>query len=521
MLTRRSFLGAPAGLAAGAMAGPPATSQTPIAPDVLFLLTDQWNPRCLGFAGDSAAPTPRLDRLAAEGVVFDSCYTPCPVCMPARASLLTGRYPHNHHLWGNNTDYFVPPETAPMFRDIRAAGYTTAQIGKLHWAGGPSWRKLFGSEEAYHQALGLDHCEEIATPFSTPGGSGPYQEHLRRIGRLDAYCRDIAERVEKGQYWVRPSAVEPEDHNDTFVANRALEFLERQPLDKPYCLVVSFPGPHTPMDAPGRYSKLVPPEGLPLPPNVPSQATRDGVPLDQRGLREVRANYYGKMALLDDQMGRIVDLLKRRGRWENTLAIFSADHGEMMGAHGYFSKGRFFEESARVPLVMRWPGRIAAGSRTAAPVQLFDIYPTIVEAAGGKLSGAHFARSLLPLAKGRAGSVRDAAFSEISSGARLNYMVRTPRYSWWIHQGKEALYDMRDDPYQRNNLIQAASHRGAKEEIRSVHLQYFQSTQVNLSADYRPMMDRLTEEGGGRKEGLADRLYRQYRRIQKLDGGER
>jgi arylsulfatase A-like enzyme len=167
--------------------------------------------------------------------------------------------------------------------------------------------------------------------------------------------------------------------------------------------------------------------------------------------------------------------------------------------------------------MMRWPGQIPAGRKTAALAQMFDIYPTIVEAAGGKLSPGHFAQSMLPVATGRKASVRDAVFSEISNRGELNYMARTQRYAWWVHQGKEALYDMESDPYQMNNLVASAAHRQALQDVRLRHLEYFKATQVNLSADYRPMIERTTEESGGKTEGLADRIYKQYRKKQGLD----
>jgi len=125
-------------------AAPPGTR-----PDILLVLADQWNPRCGGFAGDRAVPTAHLDRLAADGIVFENHYTPCLVCMPARCSLLTGLYPHNTALWGNNNDYTLPPESGTMFQDLRRAGYTTAQIGKLHWNTGRGWRRNFDRMECF------------------------------------------------------------------------------------------------------------------------------------------------------------------------------------------------------------------------------------------------------------------------------------------------------------------------------------------------------------------------------------
>jgi len=269
------------------------------------------------------------------------------------------------------------------------------------------------------------------------------------------------------------------------------------------------------MDAPGRFATLVPPDSIHLPPSVPDKQVRDGTHYDRAGVQRVCANYYGKMALIDENIGRLIEAVKRRGNWENTLVIFSSDHGEMMGAHGCFSKGRFYEESGRVPLMMRWPGHIQGGRTSRALCQMFDIYPTIVEAIGGKPSTHHFARSLLPVAQGKSESLREAAFSEISSRAAFNFMVRTPEYVWWVHRGREALYDMRRDPYQLENLIASGSHRGVLDEMKMRHLEYFKTTQINLSDSYRPLMDRLTEEGGG-KQGLAERLYQQYRRKQKL-----
>ncbi|MFZ5832536.1 MAG: sulfatase [Planctomycetota bacterium] len=484
-------------------------------PDVLVILTDQWNPRCLGFEGDEAARTPNLDRLAAEGIIFESNYTPCPVCMPARCGILSGLYPHNTNLWGNNSNYYLPPESAPMFRDIRAAGYTTAQIGKLHWTGGRAWQQRFQSLDEYYAALGLDFVDELPSPFSTPGATGPYVEHLRKIGRLDAYRRDMSQRVEQGQYLPRPSAVEPEDHNDSFVADRAIAFLESLPRDKPYCLAVSFFGPHPPFDAPGRYATLIDAASIELPPNAPDDFKYHDTTYDRAAQQAFRANYYGKIALIDDNIGRIIDVLKQRGTWQNTLVIFSSDHGEMLGAHGHLSKGRFYEESGRVPLVMRWPGRIPPARRTKALSQLFDIYPTVVEAISGKLSPGHFAVSLLPVATGAKPAVREVVFSEIGSKDSLRYMVRTPRYVWWVFDGREALYDLEQDPYQQQNLIESPEHQRVLDEIASRHLAYFRGTQVNLSAGTRPMLERLKERAGGKSKGLAERLYEQYKAADK------
>ena len=153
------------------------------------------------------------------------------------------------------------------------------------------------------------------------------------------------------------------------------------------------------------------------------------------------ANYLGKMALVDDCVERLADAMKARGTWDNTLVIFTSDHGEMMGSHGYLTKGRFYEESVRVPLFVRWPGHVKTG-RSKAPVQMMDVYPTIVEAVGGELTPGRFAKSLLPIATGKAESIRPIAISEIGDKAPLRMMARDDRFKYWADEEREYHLDL-------------------------------------------------------------------------------
>ncbi|MBM3860662.1 MAG: hypothetical protein FJ395_13565, partial [Verrucomicrobia bacterium] len=355
-------------------------------PDVLVVLTDQWSPRYLSWENPQVQ-TPHLDSIAREGMIFDACYTTSPVCMPARVSLMTGLYPHNdgHSIWNNAQHYYVRPEAAPMFRDIRKAGYTTAQIGKLHWSSGPEWKREFDTIEDYHCALGLDHVMDVSGPSDSPKDRNAYATHLSKLGLLETVAADMRGRYLKSQYEPRASLVKPADYHDSFVTGAATEFIRQQPKDKPMCLVVSLHSPHPPLDAPGEFATMFESEKLTLPANVPKSFMREKRTIDQAELRRLLANYLGKIALVDYNVGRLVEAMKQRGTWDSALVIFTSDHGEMMGAHGYLSKGRFYEESARVPLVMRWPGQIKTG-RTKALAQMMDVYPTIVEATGGTLT---------------------------------------------------------------------------------------------------------------------------------------
>ena len=472
---------------------PALPADPPAKPDLLVILTDQWSPRYLSWENPQVR-TPALDQIAREGMIFDACYTTSPVCMPARISLITGLYPHNggHSVWGNVQNYHIPADAAPMFRDIQSAGYTTAQIGKLHWFSGTAWKNEFATIEDYHRALGLDHVLDVSGPADSPAERGPYARHLKTLGLLGPVAADLHERYLQWEFEPRASLVKPEDYHDTFVTTQAIEFIGKQPGDKPLCIVLSLHSPHPPLDAPGEFATMFDPEKLTLPANVPEQFFREGHLLRHPDMRRLLANYLGKIALVDFNVGRIVAALKQRGTWENTLVAFTADHGEMMGAHGALTKGRFEEESARVPLVLRWPGHVQAG-RTRALAQMFDVYPTLVEAAGAKLTPGRMAQSLLPVATGRKNSVREAVISEIGKDPPLGMMIREDRYKWWSDSRGEFLHDLLDDPLEMHNLAPDPAHAGTLGRMRERMLTQLRSTQLNLSEGYVPKVKRLRE----------------------------
>jgi choline-sulfatase len=476
-------------------------------PDVLILMTDQWNSRMMGCAGYDQIRTPNIDALAAEGVLFDAAYTQSPVCMPARGSLASALYPHNHGFWTNFTERKFPAAQITMFRDIQAAGYSTAKIGKFHYFN-PEWGESHADYQAYYDQLGLDWAQELPTPYMGPYLRNEYTAHLRERGLLDAYLQDIAHRFEVGDFDViAPSPLPPEDHPDGYIARQSIDYIGRCPMDKPMFLFVSLPGPHSPFDAPRPYDKMYDPQDMVLAPNVPEQIGD----FDRDHVRRMQANYFGKLTALDDWVGRIVEAMQARGTWDEALVVFMADHGEYMGSHSRKGKGGFEEESARVPLILRWPGQIPGGQRTSALAELIDVYPTIVDAIGGVMSPDRFGCSLLPLVTGETDAVHDAVFSEI--GRRpLNYMVRTPRFKWFVRNGREALHDMAADPYELENLIDSEAHREIVDEMHERLRQFLMAKQVNFSEGYKSLFTRigLLEE---RREGMAERLLERFRRL--------
>ncbi len=462
-------------------------------PDVLVVITDQWSPRYLSW-DNPQVKTPNLDALAAEGMIFDRCYTTSPVCMPARVSLLTGLYPHNggHGIWGNALYYFAPPTEATMYRDIQAAGYKTAHIGKTHWTAGAAMRDTFGKADAYYQALNLDYVFDVSGPPDSPTQHGPYAKYLRDLNLLEGVANDMHERYVKWEFLPKASLVTPEQYHDSFVTREAVRYIQGEPKDKPLFLVVSLHSPHPPLDAPGEFATMYDPESLTLPPNVPETFKREMRMIGHKETKELLANYLGKISLVDQNLGTLVAALKERGTWGNTLVCFTSDHGEMMGAQGQLTKGRFYEESARVPLVVRWPGKVQVG-RTKAPVQMFDVYPTVVEAIGGELSPQRQAKSLLPIATGERKRIRPVAISEIGKGPPLRLMATDGRYKWWVDEKEEYLFDLQTDPYEMINLVAAPAEAETLQEMRMHMLDHLRSSQTNYSEGYKSKVQRLRE----------------------------
>lgn len=489
----------------------------PDRPDVLILMADQLNPTCLGCAGDPVVRTPHIDALAAEGVCFDAAYTVCPVCMPARGSFVSGLYPHNHQFWTNFTDQRFPADLCPHFRDMQQAGYATAKVGKFHYFN-PAWGGDFEDHQDYYHALGFDFAEETTGVYMTPFHKSEYTRYLQRKGLLDPYIRDVAKRMEEGQYAWWPSPLSPDDHNDAYIGRRAVEVIERADPGQPLCLFVSFPGPHCPLDAPGEYATMYDPMDVPLPDNVPEVTRMGPREFSRDEVRHMRAAYYGKISLIDHWVGRIADAMERRGAWDRALAFFTADHGDHMGAHGRMSKGSFYDESARVPLIVRWPGRVQAGARTNALAELIDVCPTFLDAIGVDRTSGHFGASLLPVACGDADRVHDAVFSEIRQAGGLAYMVRTERYKWWINPKREALFDMAADPLEQRDLVQSEPHQAVRAAMRDRLSRFLVETQVDRARDYKSLFTRAGIEAG--TEGLAEHMYRLFKRCQGLSGAE-
>ena len=457
-------------------------------PNILFICTDQQRYDSLGCYGNTHIQTPTIDALASEGVLFEQCYVQSPVCAPSRASLVTGQYPSVHGLWGNGVT--LPEHAAIFSRSLAADGYECGMIGKMHlshcfagrteprpandgygyyrWAHDPSHPS---PENAYHQWL-AEHFPDL---LEQARSGGPRQRH------------------QAAGFDTMPT----EAHYSRWTSEAAIEFLDQQgDADSPFFLWVNFYDPHHPFVAPQEYLDRYDPATLPDPigyageletkPEIQRQASAESYAGHARGfethsldeIKEIIAAYYAMVSLIDDEVARILARLDALGLADDTLVIFTSDHGEMLGDHQLLLKGpMLYEMAVRVPLIMRWPGHLPAGERRADLVQWIDLNPTILEAAGLDPLPASQGMSLLPLARGDTDApTRDWAICEyLNSGHPYDppvflTMLRHDRYKLIVEHGAPAtsrertgeLYDLEADPQELCNLWDAPESAGTR-----------------------------------------------------------
>jgi choline-sulfatase len=412
--------------------------------------------------------------------------------MPARASFVSGLYPHNHRLWTNAGR--LPAHDETFFQHLQRSGYYTAYVGKSHFY--PHGGKHLREYEDYMHARGLDYVHETTGPWATTRTDSYMTDHWREKGLLSAFREDYAKRRKTGPCAVWPSPLPTEEFLDSYIGRKAVEFIQSYNGDKPICLFVGFGGPHEPWDAPGEYATMYDPDEVP--PAIPKSESREWVPehavermergvvkgMTERDVRRIRANYYGKISLIDHWIGEILDALEGRGWLDDTFMVFWSDHGEMLGDHGRLHKSVFYESSVHVPLILRCPGKIEDGRISDALVEIIDVYPTLLEVAGAEPSRRCFGRSLWPILNGEKTSHRDAVFSEIFRAGHYSVMIRTERYKYAMDDTGDGylLFDLQTDPEERNNLVGHPDMRGIERELREDILRFWIEKQTRYVA---------------------------------------
>ena len=430
-------------------------SESSSRPNILFLMADQLRFDCLGCMGNPAIHTPNLDAIAREGVVFTNAYSSTPTCTPARAGLLTGLSPWHHGMLGYGR--VARHYRTELPRLVREAGYYTFGIGKMHWY---PQRSLHG----FHGTL-LDESGRVETP-------GFISDYHRWFMRVAPGKDPDATGLGWNDYRAWPYVLPEHLHPTHWIGQNAVDFLRKYDRPEPFLLKVSFERPHSPYDPPPRFWDMYSDADMPAPhvgqwaarfaphktPPNPSLWHGD-LGVDQA--KRSRHGYYANVTFLDEEIGRILQVLKERGWYDNTLIIFFADHGDMLGDHNLWRKSYAYEGSAHIPMLLRWPRSFGhddrRGQRIAEPVELRDVLPTFLDAAGASVSGAIDGRSLLDLVRGNNAGWRDAIDLEhdVCYSVENHWNALTDgewKYIFHAYDGHEQLFHLAEDPAELHDL---------------------------------------------------------------------
>ncbi|MBM3735741.1 MAG: arylsulfatase [Acidobacteria bacterium] len=453
-IPRRTFLATPFAAAA----------QRQERVNLLMIMADQHRGDCLGCDGHPVVKTPNLDRLANEGARFRNAYSSTPTCTPARAGLLTGLSPWNHGMLGYGRVARKYPLTKPQA--LRDAGYYTFAIGKNHFS---PQRNTHG----YHGLL-LDESGRTESP--------EFRSDYRAWFHTQAPSFNPDETgIGWNDYRAKEYALPERLHPTHWTADAAVNFIGTYQRPEPFYLKVSFARPHSPYDPPSRFFRMYQDASIPKAAvgkwadryrernNAGFEVWRGD--LGEAQARHSRQGHYGAVSFIDEQIGRIIESLEKRGMLERTLILFFSDHGDMTGDHNLWRKSYAYEASARIPMILRWPkGLIAAerGKERPEPVELRDILPTLLDAAGAstqhKLDGASLLRCVARNGQGWRESIdleHNVCYDRANHWSALT--DGSWKYIYHARDGEEQLFDLRKD---RNELADLAGDPAHSAELR-------------------------------------------------------
>jgi len=467
-IRRRQFLTALAGTAA-AMPLACHTVGSPVRrerPNVVFVFADQWRAQATGYAGDPNVRTPHLDRLAAESVNFTHAVSCCPVCSPYRASLLTGCYPLTHGVFLN--DVCLGTAQTSIAEAFAQAGYRTAYIGKWHLDG---------------------------------HGRSNYIPPERRQGFQFWRGQECTHDYNRSRYYADddPTPRTWDGYDAMAQTREAQRFLAEETDGDAFALFLSWGPPHNPYEtAPDEFRRLYDPGALVLRPNVPAG-------MEEEARRDL-AGYYAHCSALDACIGELLGALRERGLAENTLFVFTSDHGDMLGSHGERRKQRPWDESIRVPFLLRYPGRLKPGL-VESPINTPDIMPTLLDLCGIDIPRTVEGRSLLGHPGERSAETDGALiacyapFGEWTrkQGGREYRGVRTTRYTYVRGlDGPWLLFDNERDPFQMENLCGRPEHAGLQAQLEAALRRRLDETRDEFcpAETYVRRWNYLTDENG-------------------------
>jgi arylsulfatase len=484
-----------------------------VQPNIILICSDEHRTDTIGAYGSKICRTPNLDRLAARGVVMERCFAQNPVCMPSRATIQTGLLSRNHGLMAHGYGLSLSRDVPTIADILKSAGYRTVAVGKTHLS---PWEE--GVPEAPHYGFDeLDSTDDMIL--------GPYFDWVTSkfpafegyvVGTLfvfpgDHYWkgrRDLRKEYLKArEKYVRPleisdtcnwgfghhSPMPEEAHQNRWITQRAIARLEQHDANNPLLLWVGYVDPHNPFDPPPRLREMYraeemeEPVGLELDESLLPPHTRANRAwyrrFTRRDWRMLRALYYGSVTFMDEHIGQLLDAVERKLDMRNTIVVFLSDHGEHLGDHGIFGKHAYhYDASIRVPCIVRWDGKWQADRRSQAFMELTDLAPTILEAAGVKPSQAMDGLSFAPLLAGENNAPpRDHVYVESYGGGPEDptpppltwaRTIRTARWrvTFYPNASHGELHDLETDPHELRNLWFEPAYRAVLEDHRKILL---------------------------------------------------
>jgi len=408
-------------------------------PNVLVVQPDQHRGTIMGCAGDMQVDTPNLDALAAEGIRFERCASSSPVCSPCRGSYQTGLYPYIHGVLKNNV-LLDPTDTKYLAELFGEAGYSTGYIGKWHLDGGIPSDQPGGyvapgvRRRGYQEWFGYEKSHEYLDVWK-------YDESRNPPVKVPV----------EGYSW------EPAWHTDMF-----LDFARRnRDQGKPWMYYIAYGPPHKPEQCPDEFKTMYPPEGFTLPPDVEGKFSAEV----EAELRQSLQVYYGQVTSIDVEIGRIVQGLKDLGLDDNTIIVYTSDHGDKLGSHCSPDKLRGksapYATAFRIPLIVRWPGAIPSGQVCDALVSSVDVAPTILELAGRPVPWKMQGDSMAAWCRGGVGPSNDGVFIALGTWQA----VWDGRYVYCPSSNYRILYDHQTDPYEMTNLFGNSSLQSERDRL--------------------------------------------------------
>ncbi|WP_121741792.1 sulfatase-like hydrolase/transferase [Natronorubrum halophilum] len=474
-------------------------------PNVLFVLTDQERYDCTAPDGPPVE-TPAMDRLSSEGTRFSRACTPISICTSARASLMTGRFPHGHGMLNNSheADAIRPnlPPGIPTFSERLAdSGYECSYTGKWHVGRGKTPEDFgfsyLGGSDKHHDDID-DAFREYREERGVPLGEVDLEEEL--------YTGDDPRDGSEGTFVAAKTPVDVEETRAWFLAERTIDAIEAHADGDgdsddgaPFFHRADFYGPHHPYVVPEPYASMYDPDAIEPPESYAE--TYDGKPqvqanylayrgvdgLDWECWAEATAKYWGFVTLIDDQFERILEALEKYGLTEETAVVHASDHGDFIGNHRQFNKGPLmYDDTYRIPLQMRWPGVTEPGSVCDAPVHLHDLAATFLEMGNVGIPESFDSRSLVPLLEAGDDPKTvhegwpDSTFAQYHGdefGLYTQRMVRTDRYKY-VYNGPDIdeLYDLEADPAELQNLIDHPEYADVRREMRERLIEWMEET---------------------------------------------